>query len=108
MAPFSLRGPEIGPPEGSMANSKQAEKRVRQAALRRERNRDAKGQMRGAIKRVRKAMEEGDLEQVRALLPLAVSRIDKTAKKGVIHRNTASRYKSALEKKVRALETSSS
>ena len=76
------------------ANSKQAEKRVRQANARRERNRVARGQMRSLMKDFRSAVEAKDAEKVRQILPAAVSRIDKTAKRGIIHRNTAKRYKS--------------
>jgi len=90
-----------------MANSKQAIRRVRQANIRRQHNRVATGLMRGAIKQIRAALEAGDLEKVRTLLPKAVSRIDKTAKRGTIHRNTASRYKSALEKQAHELEARS-
>ena len=87
-----------------MANSKQAEKRVRQSRVRRERNRMARGQMRSLIKQVRAALAAEDAERVRELLPKAVSRIDKTAKRGIIHRNTARRYKSLLDRRARRLE----
>lgn len=87
-----------------MANSKQAVKRIRQSRKRREHNRRERGLMRGLIKQVQKALQEEDLEQVRRLLPRAVSRIDKTAKKGIIHRNTAGRYKGQLQKRARELE----
>lgn len=87
-----------------MANSKQAEKRVRQTLIRRERNRRARGQMRSIVKQFRVAISEGDLEKARAILPKAVSRIDKTAKRGIIHRNAASRYKANLMRHINQTE----
>ena len=87
-----------------MANSKQAEKRVRQSRVQRERNRMVRGQMRSIMKQFRAALEDNDVDRVRKLLPKAVSRIDKTAKSGVIHRNTARRYKSMLDRRARQLE----
>jgi small subunit ribosomal protein S20 len=68
------------------------------------RNRVGRGQMRSLIKQVREALQENDAERVRQLLPKAVSRIDKTAKRGIIHRNTARRYKSMLDRRARQLE----
>jgi len=48
------------------------------------------------MKRVRKALEAGDLETATSTMPKAVTAISKAAGKGVIHRNTASRYVSRL------------
>ena len=79
-----------------MANIKSAEKRNRQNTVRRERNRAARSTMRTAVKNVRKSVEAGEVEAAKALLPDAVKTIDVTAQKGVIHRNTAARYKSRL------------
>ncbi len=46
-----------------------------------------------AIKRVK---EESDPKKALALIPWAYSIIDKVAKKGIIHKNAAARYKSRL------------
>ncbi|KXK10161.1 MAG: 30S ribosomal protein S20, partial [candidate division WS6 bacterium OLB21] len=44
------------------------------------------------------------LKQTKSSLPKAYSQIDMAAKKGVIHKNTASRYKSRLSAKVKSAE----
>jgi small subunit ribosomal protein S20 len=85
-----------------MANTKSAEKRARQSEKRRERNRAAKSTMRTAVKRVRGALDGGDAAQAEQALAEAVSIIDRSAKKNVVHRNTAARAKSRLVKAVRA------
>lgn len=77
-----------------MTHSKQAAKRVRLNLAQRERNKAKRTAMRGAEKKVRQAAGE----QAAAGLPLAVKRIDKAAKAGVIHKNAAARRKSRLAK----------
>jgi small subunit ribosomal protein S20 len=52
--------------------------------------------MRTYVKRVRKHLEDKDLEGAQKWLPLAVQAIDKAAGRGVVHRNTAARYVSRL------------
>jgi small subunit ribosomal protein S20 len=79
-----------------MANTKSAEKRIRQSEKRRMMNRQARSMMRTAIKKFRTLVTEQKLEEARSLLPSVYGVIDRTAKKGVIHRNTAARYKSRL------------
>lgn len=79
-----------------MANHKSAEKRNRQRAKRRERNMFHLAPMRTYMKRVRKSLEGGDVADAASTLPKAVKAISKAANKGVIHRNTASRYISRL------------
>jgi small subunit ribosomal protein S20 len=79
-----------------MANHKQAEKRNRQRIKRRARNLMHLSTMRTYMKRVRKAIAEGDLETARTTLPVALEAIGKANSKGVIHRHTASRYASRL------------
>lgn len=56
--------------------------------------------MRTFMKRVRRALDGGDGDAAKASLPAAVTAITKAASKGVIHRNTASRYVSRLTKAV--------
>lgn len=79
-----------------VANHKQAAKRNRQRIKRRQRNLLHLSTMRTYIKRVRSALEADDAEAAQKLLPTALKSIDKAASKGVIHRNTASRYVSRL------------
>jgi small subunit ribosomal protein S20 len=78
-----------------MTHSKQAEKRVRQNAAQRERNKAKRSAMRGAEKRVRQTTAA---DQAAAALTAAAQRIDKAAKAGVIHKNAAARRKSRLAK----------
>lgn len=79
-----------------MANHKSAEKRNRQRPKRRTRNLNYLSSMRTFIKRVRNALAQGDLDTVNEALPKALTAIGKASVKGVIHRNTASRYVSRL------------
>lgn len=81
-----------------MPNIKSAIKRMRQNRERRTLNRSARSRMRTEIKRFRRLVQDGQTEEARALLPAVFSVIDKTAKKGKIHSNTAARYKSRLSK----------
>jgi small subunit ribosomal protein S20 len=78
-----------------MPNHKSAEKRMRQNEKRKQINRSNRTRVRGSIKKLRGALE-GNGEDVKALLPQTISTIDKAVQKGVIHRNTAARYKSRL------------
>lgn len=79
-----------------MPNIESAKKRMRQNAERRLRNRSVMSRMRTAIKSFRKLVEEKKLDEARASLPKVYAVIDRTARHGVIHRNTAARYKSRL------------
>lgn len=86
-----------------MANHKSAQKRMRQDLVRRDRNRSARTAMRTAIKKLRSAIEEGNADEAKGLLASTLGMVDATAKKGVIHRNTAARTKSRLTRAVNAL-----
>jgi small subunit ribosomal protein S20 len=85
-----------------MANTKSAEKRIRQNVLARERNRSHRSRLRTAIKRLRSAVSAGDSAKAAELLPATLGVIDATAQKKIIHANTASRYKSRLSRLVHA------
>lgn len=76
--------------------NRSAEKRERQNAVRRMRNRAAKSTMRKAIKKFDIALESGDMESASAALNLSLKLLDSTASKGVIHSRTADRKKSRL------------
>ena len=86
-----------------MANNPSAIKRNRQAAGRRLRNRSQRSRMRTAIKALRQAIDSGDAETARRLLPEALQLVDSTAQKGAIHQNAAARTKSRLERAVAKL-----
>lgn len=86
-----------------MANHKSAEKRVRQNARRNEINRSNRSKLRTSIKKLRTAVAGSDKNGSTELLNPTVSLIDKAVNKGVIHKNTAARYKSRLTKHVNDL-----
>ncbi|MEM9461206.1 MAG: 30S ribosomal protein S20 [Myxococcota bacterium] len=83
-----------------MANHKQAEKRNRQRIKRRARNLRHLSTMRTYIKRVRRALAGGQVEEAKQALPQAVTAIGRAASKGVVHRNTAARYISRITQAV--------
>jgi small subunit ribosomal protein S20 len=78
-----------------MPNHKSAEKRMRQNEKRKQINRSNRTRVRSSIKKLRGALG-GDGGDVKTLLPQTVSTIDKAVQKGVLHKNTAARYKSRL------------
>ena len=88
-----------------MANSAQARKRARQTEKRRQRLAGQRSMLRTYIKNVVKAIEAGDAEAAQAAYQKAVPVIDKSAGKGLIHKNKAARHKSRLSQHVRALQS---
>ena len=86
-----------------LANHKSALKRHRQSIAQRLRNRSQRSAMKNTIKKLTSAIESSDKEAVRATLVAATSVISKTATKGIIHANTASRYISRLTKRANAV-----
>ena len=90
-----------------MANTLSAKKRIRQNAKRRIRNRIVRGRTRTAVKQARTAIDSGDAQAAVEAVKLAVSHLDRTANKGVIHRKNAARRKSRLMKRLAKLENSS-
>ena len=86
-----------------MPNTITAIKRVRQAARRTEHNRKNKTRLRHQIRAMRRALTGKDAKAAAALLPATFSVIDRSAKSGIIKKNTAARYKSKLHSRVKAL-----
>ncbi len=82
-----------------MPNIKSAKKRLKQSLKRRDRNRTTKAAMRTSVKKAEKGVEAGAADAAAAVKAACIS-LDKTAQKGVIHKNTASRKKSRLMKKL--------
>lgn len=84
-----------------MANTKSALKRMRQEEARRLRNRAVRSRIRTVLKTARAAAATpgGD---PRAIVLEAIRALDKAVTKGVIHRNTAARKKSALARRLAA------
>lgn len=86
-----------------MANHKSALKRARQNEVRRVRNKGYKTKVKKAIKEVRTDIENNSGEQARENFVKAVSVIQKTASKGIIHRNQAARKISRLARQINQL-----
>ena len=76
--------------------TKSALKANRQNIKRREHNRQMRSRLRSALKSIRASLDAKDLQGAKAALQATVSIVDKMATKGIIHRNTAGRYKSRL------------
>jgi small subunit ribosomal protein S20 len=79
-----------------VANTKSAIKRVRSNERKRQQNRVFRSRARTFIKRTRRLVAEGEIDQAQESAQLAVSSLDRAATKGVIHRNNASRRKARL------------
>jgi len=79
-----------------MANIKSAVKRAKQAEVNRERNRAAKSRVLTARKKVLAAIQTGNKDEAMAAFSAYTSTLDKTAKKGIIAKNNASRKKSRM------------
>ncbi len=83
-----------------MANIKSAKKRILTSKKKSVLNNDFKSSMKTAIKKVEKSVQENNVEEALKNLQIATKRIDKAQKIGIIKKNTASRQKSRLAKKV--------
>lgn len=81
-----------------MANIKSAEKKARQALVRKERNQQAKKAVRTAEKKARSAIATGDKTKIEDALKEFASRITKAAQKGILKKNTANRKISRITK----------
>ena len=80
--------------------TKSALKANRQNIKRREHNRNLRSRLRTALKAIRAWLDEKDIDGAKKALSQTVSMVDKMATKGIIHRNTAGRYKSRLAARV--------
>ena len=87
-----------------MANHKSAEKRNRQAQIRRLRNRVNRSKMKNVVRSLNEAIDSGSVEEAKEALQVAVPVIAKTASKGTIHKKNASRKISRLTRRVNTLE----
>ena len=91
-----------------MAHSLSAKKRVRQNAKHRARNRARKELIKNEVKSFTAALAGGDMGKAEAELNKVVSRLDKVAAKGTIHKNTAARKRSRLAKRLNAVRAACS
>lgn len=85
-----------------MANHLSAQKRARQTETRTARNRANTSQLRTALRKFRQALQSGKPADAKAAFAGTASAIDKAVHKGVIHKNTAARYKSRLSARLAA------
>jgi small subunit ribosomal protein S20 len=83
-----------------MANHKSSEKRIRQTATKKLRNRYSHKSARTAVKELRNTSDKAAAEK---MLPKVASMLDKLAKKNIIHKNKAGNLKSSLSLYVNAL-----
>jgi small subunit ribosomal protein S20 len=87
----------------ALANSPQAIKRARQNDDQRLRNASRRSALRTAVKRVLAAIRAGDADTATTQYRVAVPLLDRTAARGLIHKNKAARHKSRLNKRIVAL-----
>lgn len=86
-----------------MANHFSALKRARQTETRTTRNRTHRTHLRSVLRNMRESIAAGNREQAEQSFRETVSVLDKAIQKGALHQNTASRYKSRLSARVRAM-----
>jgi len=85
-----------------VANTRSAIKRMKQSEQRRQRNRAARSTIRSSVKAARTALA-GKPSDSRAAVQEAIRTLDRAVTRGVMHRNTAARKKSALARKLNTL-----
>lgn len=86
-----------------MANHVSALKRARQTEFKTDRNRANSSRLRTSLRAMREAIAAGDAKKAQDAFRGTASVIDKAVQKGVLHKNTASRYKSRLSTRVNKL-----
>jgi small subunit ribosomal protein S20 len=86
-----------------MANTKSAKKAIRRTATRTAINKNRRSRMRTFVRKVEEAIASGDKGAAETALRAAEPELMRSAQKGVLHRNTASRKISRLSANVRAL-----
>jgi small subunit ribosomal protein S20 len=88
--------------------SKSAQKQVRVAARRQQRNKSVRSQVKTNITKAEKLLFSGELEAAREAVLTATASLDKATEKEIIHGNNAARRKSRLMKKLNQAVASSS
>ena len=86
-----------------MANTKSAKKAARQTVRRTEVNKTRRSRMRTYVRKVEEAIASGDKEAANLALREAQPEIQRSAAKGIMHKNTASRKLSRLSARIKAL-----
>ena len=88
--------------EDIVAHSLTAKKRIRQNVKCRARNRGRKSQIKSAIRSFDETVRSGDKAKSSESLKAAIKKIDRIASRGTIHKNTAARRKSKLQRRLNA------
>jgi len=86
-----------------MANHFSALKRARQTQKRTAVNRSNNSRLRSSLRELRTVIAKGDKEGASKTYRETVAALDKAIQKGVLHKNTAARYKSRLSARVKAI-----
>ena len=86
-----------------MANHFSALKRARQTGKRTLRNRANSSRLRTTLRDLRESLAKGEKDGTEQVFRQTVSALDKAVQKGVLHANTASRYKSRLSARLNAI-----
>lgn len=90
-----------------MPNTASAKKRLRQNEVLRLRNRSVKSAVRTQMKKVRAAIAAGEIEKAESEFILAAKKLDKAGAHRVLHPNTSARYKSRLQRAIKAAKSAS-
>ncbi|WP_158943543.1 30S ribosomal protein S20 [Granulicella sp. S190] len=86
-----------------MANHVSSLKRARQTVAKTAVNRSNKSKLRGTLRQLRESLAKGDHTAATTQYRETASILDKSVQKGILHKNTASRYKSRLNARVKAV-----
>ncbi len=86
-----------------MASHKSALKRIKQTRTRTELNRSHRSKLRHQIRKLRTALDSKDKAAAQQLLEPTLALIDHSIHKGILHANTAARYKSRLSRRLAQL-----
>ncbi len=89
-----------------MPTMKSAKKRLRQNIKHNLKNRSYRGALKTQLKKFLSVVKEGNTQAAQEELRLTVKKLDKGVSKGIIHKNTASRKKSRLAKKLNQTKAS--
>ena len=90
-----------------MPNTESAKKRHRQSEVRRERNKAAKTRLKNVLRKFRESVAASKLDEAATMSVAVIKLLDKSASKGFIHRNKASRLKSRLSHALVSAKTAS-
>ena len=90
-----------------MANLASAKKRIKQNERNRRRNHARKSAVKSERRKFLEAIHGGNLQEAQELLSRVTKKLDQTAAKSTLHRNTAARWKSRLARRLNAARSAS-